>query len=43
MNDIVSELVGVYGVGGNEAVNIAKQALASVFGEGPYCDRYYGG
>lgn len=40
MNDIASELQQVYGVAAVEAANIAKQALASVLGAGPYCDGY---
>jgi hypothetical protein len=42
VNQIASELQQRYGISANEAVNIAKQALASVLGEGHYCDGYLG-
>lgn len=32
----------MYGVSGSDAVNIATQALASVLGEGQFCDGYLG-
>ncbi len=40
VTDISSELVSVYGVAGDDAVSIAKQALASVLGSGQFCDAY---
>ncbi len=40
VTDISSELVSVYGVAGDDAVSIAKQALASVLGSGHFCDAY---
>ena len=38
VNEIASELKQLYGIPANEAVNIAKQALASVLAGGHYCD-----
>jgi hypothetical protein len=40
VTDVASELVSVYGVAGDNAVSIAKQALASVLGSGHFCDAY---
>ncbi|BBZ10549.1 His-Xaa-Ser repeat protein HxsA2 [Mycobacterium branderi] len=41
VNEIASELERVYGVPEDKAVNIAKQALASVLVGGHYCDGYH--
>jgi hypothetical protein len=32
--------VNTYGVAGEDAVSIAKQALAAVLGSGHFCDAY---
>jgi len=42
VNQIANELEQRYGVPENEAVNIARQALASVLVGGHYCDGYHG-
>jgi len=42
VNQIANELEQGYGIPENEAVNIARQALASVLAGGHYCDGYHG-
>jgi hypothetical protein len=43
VNQIVGELQQVFGMGANDAVSIAQQALTAVLGGGHFCDAYLGG